>query len=1253
MRRFLIFVLTLLIGGAVVLAQNDSPPQPGDPPVAALITVGPPDAVGTVTITGATGAVFPSAQVAVRNLYTGDVAYAQAGVTGTFEARLFGPGNTPFWISPADNIPNNVRNQPGSLPGGPGTIIYGDFPAEAAATTASTQILIDGSLDDWTAYPAGLVLRAGGRTAYAIHNQESVYMALALDDVPEDYSEMTVFFQLEGAVYRAAFDPRLPEEAATWSRLSPLEADLGTLAVSKTAADAVEFRLPLQPLRSVLGAQLDEAFLERFEFLDADGSALTTIAIMQSIQAVEEADGIVYPPDSRIANPIRFTASGPVAQGASNWTADGRINTLDFAAGDNLRMQLDVNLNVPDLPETLVGVSMVGQLALQPIIGADGQQATGGINSNNGWSAVLTPSGLAVDNLRSNFALGETIVPAPQVLRLDDALAFGLDFDLTLPENLPPGVYGLLFAGYGQIADGERFRWRDNGLFGTGDDDLSTTATRLPVILTVNESDLPAKQLVWSLFYDHPSEGSRGVLAQEDQAQAALSNRVHFNNPTYILPPYADPASEQALRYPLEPYIVSQLPNSYDRSGAPLIPFDFPGGQLAVKVTRPDGTLDDLGRSTLFQSRLSTDTEDERARFGTQSPVDVYRLTTLNPIFTRFQFTQYGLYTIDMQGEIADVWGNRYEGGGTYEVLIAELFDLMPGVMSGTPFEVGDTFYAGLQVTPGAAADVTITARIYPLDGSPMIEHVINGQANRNGYFSGEGFDFTTPGEYVVDYEARYTDDSGRLWAGSHRSAGVIASPEADLIAHGRRGLRGYYPGIRPAWFTTRLYGPDDDSLRLSYPYHSGDVLWYAADSDNTVQPGLTAQDTTGAYAQWLKSALPDYVAPDGQTIDRRIARDELPVFMVSENQPGYNPVLQTPSSEAYLYFSAVRPGLTVRQYVLGGDDPGLPLYWDTNDPYNEQIGSGLMGDMPGDFVFLFGGMVVRNAEAEITETAIYGASAFAISDRGDELGPRVYPPYRGAAGGPDGGPLLTIRDEPITMFFHPTGVRPGQVLTIGDTLAIAGQIAPTLASDVSVEITSPSGETRRFNGTANAIGYYYDAANDFAVDEPGIWTIDIDVQHTGLSSAGPVQPPYPQGDVLGTEDGRFNVYVVPPDASRIDWNDTRQDFEIPGALAFNFNFRIPEDWTNTAVDHTVTIPGYVLRSGPLPVSGASFSFQHNPTNLNMAFPNVEVDARLNGPAAADPVTITFAVTGIDAGGERQIQTRTFTILYDRLLTLN
>jgi hypothetical protein len=42
----------------------------------------------------------------------------------------------------------------------------------------------------------------------------------------------------------------------------------------------------------------------------------------------------------------------------------------------------------------------------------------------------------------------------------------------------------------------------------------------------------------------------------------------------------------------------------------------------------------------------------------------------------------------------------------------------------------------------------------------------------------------------------------------------------------------------------------------------------------------------------------------------------------------------------------------------------------------------------------------------------------------------------------------------------------------------------------------------------------------------------------------------------------------------------------------------------------------------------------------------------LDGPAAADPVTLTFVVIGEDADGQPQIRTRIFTILYDRLITL-
>lgn len=1251
MQRFLMtLTVLLLLGGANTLAQNGALER-GDPPTASLITISSPDEAGIVTISGAAGAVFPSAQVAIRNLYTEEVIYTQAGVTGSFNARIYGPGNTPFWISPAQNIPLNVRDIAGSLPGGPGTIIQGGLPTIAPRVAPATQLVTDGSVGDWLAYP-GALLQSARYRVYGLHNQESVYLALAGISLPQDYDRLAVTFTLDGATYRALLDPRRQEEAATWERLLPIPVDLGTLAAAKAQAEAIELRIPLAPLRSTLGATLEEASVERFEFIAAEGNVLLAVEVLKPLLTLEEMDGVVYPPSAMIVDPIRFTLAGPVAQGAAIWQAQGRVNQLDFQPGDTLHLQMDVTLDAPALPETLVGVSMVGQIALQPITGADGQQVTGGLGSNNGWSAVLTPSGLPIDNLRSDFVLSEVQVPAPQVLRRGDTLLFGLDFNLFLPEDLPAGTYGLIFRGFGQVGDGERFAWEDASLLGQGDGISQIQIARLPLVVNVGE--VPARHLIWSLFYEHPSDGSRGVLSAQDRSEAALSNRVRFNSPTYILPPFADSAGEVPNRYPLEPYLVSMLPNDYASSAAPLLPFFFPGGQLSIRVTWPDGLVDDLGRTAIVQNLLSTEADDERVRFGGQSPLDVYRLTTLNPAFTDYVFSQYGLHTIEMAGEIEDVWGNRYTGGGTYEVLVAELFDMQPGVMPGTPFEAGDSFFGGLVVSPAVPAEVTITARIYPLDGSRMIEHVIEGQANAAGYFAGESFAFNKPGEYVIDYEARYTDTEGRLWAGSLRSAGVIASPDSSLIVHGRRGLRGYFPEVRPAWFALRQYGPQLADARFSYPYHAGDILWYAADSANTIQPGLSLQDTAGNYTAWVASALAGYVAPDGQTIDRKIARDELPVFMTgSGGQARYNPVLEDPLNDAYSYFSVVRPGMTVRQMVLGSDDPNLPLHWDMRDPYNAQIGSGLMGDLPGDFAFMFGGVVLRNSQADVIETAIYGASAFVIEDRSDALGARVYPPYRGAAGGADGGPLLTIQDQPVTTFFHPTGVRPGQVLTLDDMLAVAGQVAPTLPADVDVTITAPSGEQRTFIGRANAVGYFYDPANDFQVDETGVWTVEIEVQYVGGTSAGEVQPPYPTGGVLGTEGGRFSVYVVPPDAPSIDWGTTRQDIEIPGALPYNFNFRIPEGWTDVQVEHTLTIPGFVLRDGPLPTSGGSFTFQHNPTNLSTAFPNVEVDARLSGPAAADPVSLTFAVTGVDQNGQRQIRTRTFTILYDRLLTLD
>ncbi len=1250
MRHSLMRILALVFLGvtlSTVLAQNGVPVEAGDPPVASLIAISAPDEEGVVTIEGAAGSVFAGAQVAIRNLYTEQIVYTQAGITGAFSAAIYGPGNTPFWISPAGNIPNNLRNLPGSLPGGPGTIIYGAFSTPPVPAVPITRLVIDGDDSEWSSYSEA-TLTSGDHTVRALLNQESLYVS-ASGNIPQDYQRFQVEFTLDEIVYDVTLDPRL-DQAATLRRVSPNERDLGILAVSATQGSAIELRIPLVLIGGEFNPTIESATIESVRFLGIDGVELASVVVQQTVPLATETDGIVHL-DSPLGNDAtRFYIAGSVAQGANIWTAQGRMNQLGFGPGDQLILAMDVTLNAPDLADGLVGLRMIGQLGLQPVSSGNGAQAAGGLNSNNGWSNLLTPSGLAIANVRGDAWLGESIVPPSQIIRRGDQLLFPLSFGFTIPDDLPAGIYVPVFQGMGQVGNGERFRWQDNGIFGTGTGISRLAMTRLPLVLNVGE--INEGHLLWTLLYDTPSDGSRGIMAAEDRDHAALSNRVRFDSPTYILPPGTGDAP---AIYPIEPYLLDQLPNAYDTTTAPLVPFLFPGGRLQAQITRPDGTVDDLGSTAIIQNQISTDTLDEQVRFGAQSPLDVYRLTTLNPAFTGYVFDQYGEYTISLSGSLEDLWGNRYEGGGTYPLIIADLLDMTPGVLPGAPFEVGDAFNASLHLSPGVPAEVTITVRLYPLDGGAVIEEVFTGQANQNGYFHSRGdFQFDSPVEYVIDYEARYTDVQGRLWAGSLRSAGVVADPDGAIVAHGQRGLDDFNDEERPAWFNTAQYPSTTDDVppRLNYPYHSGDVAWIADGLAGGIKPALRVQDNSGGYETWFLSNWPDYVGPGGLGIRRMATRDELPLGVFGAPGGSYGPALVPANivNNAYSYFSAVRPDVTARQFVQGGIGNDLLAYWDNDNPYNSQIGTGLNGDMPGDYLFLFGGAVVRNEDADIVDTAIYAALGVVIDPENDPLGPRVYPPYRGQAGGPDGGALLIVDNESVEMFFHPTGVRPGEVLAQGDTLAVAGHVAPPLNSIVSVTITSPGGEVRQYEGIANAIGYFYDPIQDFAVDEVGVWTVEIYVRHEGETSAGVVEPPPPTGGILGVQGGRFPVFVLPPNAEPLPWEQANIQ-NIPPTSPYNFNFRLPDGWSDVEVYLVVTTPSYVLENGTIRPSGSSFSYQYNTTRLHDIRPTLENNPGGAGASSSDVVTITFVITGVD-GVRFQIRSRTFTVMYDRLMTM-
>lgn len=1247
MRRlsfYLLVVLVAFVQADYSRAQVDGQPGEGEPPNAALITISAPDDSGIVTITGAQGAVFPNAQVSIRNLFTGQTVYTAAAFNGAFSAEIYGPAQTPFAISPSASLPANLRDRPGSLAGGPATIIYGANPEPRTDTSRLTRLLLDGALDDWDAY-AEADLGSGAR---ALLNDDSLYIGLELADGVPDGASLVAVIGVDDITYELTVNPAVPQ-AALWRQIAPVEREAGAVAVTvavSEAGDSLELRLS----RAELGADFTTVTLEQ-TFFRARSEAVNVNTIGAAVPVYDEIDGIVYAGGRMSGDFSRFYVAGGLAAGASYWSASGRVNTLSLTGGTRLEIEMDVMLRVPDLSPSQTGLSLIGEIGLQPVtIGATGEHNIPALHANNGWSNVMTPSGLAVDNVRGDVVLGTTTAPPQQIIRRGDQLLAGLRFELEIPGGLPDGIYAPTFSGFAQIGDGDLFAWGDAGAFGDGGQPTRAELSRLPFTLTVGE--VGAARLMWTLFYDHPSDGSRGILPEEDAGRAALSNRVRYNSDTYILTPGT---------YPLEPYLLNQLPNAYDMTLPPLLPLLFPGGRVRATITAPDGSVNDLPDASVTQSRLSTATLDERDAFGAQPPVDAYRLMTSSSSYQSYNFDQYGDYVVQLTGNVDDVSGNRYEGGGIYRVTIAERLNLTLGGLPGTPFEVGDALFVGGRIEPGFPADVTVRVRTFPLNDDPT-DTTFDLTADRFGNFAGEPFAFDRAGEYLIDYNVRYTDGDGRLWAASQRSAGIIATPaeERTLVGRGQRGINGAVAGFRPAWFNTERYPPlealaDPNLLaapRPNAPYFGGDVAFTPEGVTGGLNAVLNVQDSGGAYRDWLLSAAPDYVSAFGVPMAGLAHSDELPLLPVLAGALSDFGAALLPDfivNRAYAYVSATRPDVTVRQYVQGGTDGGLQFHWDNDDPLNRQIGAGITGNRAGDYVFIFGGVVVRNAEANIRETTPYAALAIVV---GEGEPARVAPALRGNEDRTT-PPLLTVRGEAYDAFFHPTATRPAQVMVQGERLAIAGQVAPTAGATVDVTIIAPDGTRWHYQERTNESGYFYHPEHDMTADQVGRWRVQITTTPDNVSSMGRVAL-LPSGGVPGVGvDSAFDVYVVPPDAAVLDWSlngDTNTSY-APGSR-LNISVSIPAGWTQPSARYGLTTASYAMGADSLQVFASSVAYQYDPAALAADFP-LETSGGGAGARGGDVVTLTFVVEAQSTEGEPLFGVRRLHIFHDRLVSFD
>lgn len=1009
----------------------------------------------------------------------------------------------------------------------------------------------------------------------------------------------------------------LPGAASPSAWLLPLTLDTGHFVATQAAPDGSFTATIFAPRGTSIMIKIDPAGAVIPQYMSRDtpgpsgdpGNALMPMP-----------GAILRVPDQDPDDPNAFAGAAPVRLGGLPvWTFAGRTSARQLSAGQALSVTgLFTLLSPANFPSGKVTVG----LRLERLSTPQGDPV---LAQCSFASTIMTPTGLPIERLPDWFN-GLDVQKTYDVLAAPNGFQSNIDLSLTLPTDLLPGYYIPYVVFYteeltqrGEVAahiDGANRRPLISSVHG-------------PVIRLGNPSP---PRLAWTLLNDDLTNGVRGVASVEDRRRFALSTRMRLPTDFTIVPRVAERTGE-LLRYRLEPYAPTvSLGDQGVAPNPPPIPFRFPSGELRVTVTGPDGSRRSIGPAPFVQSRIRGAGNQKGTPYEFGGHVtDFYQISTMSPEF-EVTFAREGLHKIALDGFIEDLWGGRWEIRDTYDVYVGRVLSFEPSVIPGTPLIVGDTLSASGSVSPPLPADVTLTlTHSTGVPDAPPTVRTIRGRANRFGYYRlHEPIALTTPGEYRVDITLQYSDANGS-WFGGRTWGNVVAPRKPAITAHGRRGMGDQRTG-NAAWFVRKELDPAISDGGLPFPFQSGDVMWQ---SDSLRSGGVTVlsfEDLTGTLIPLFQprcSPCPLLHKPPIGEFDARAQVGEMPLF---SSRADYVDAHIDPSKIdlwSYGYRFSERPMVSVREVI--GEDSLQTTNWYLLDRYGLQAGNGIDGDRPNDFKFQFGGVVVRGSALQQPVYDAY-ASLWMITAAEDYPNDRIMPPFQGNGGGPSGGPLLTLKGKEIDLFFHPTAVRPGSILHLGEIASFAGQCAPTLSSKVEIVVTSPSGKTRKIQGQADDIGYFYDPSQDFVVGEPGLWKAKVRIVFEGSTSAGAVTEPFPAGDVLGSRDGEFYFYVVDSRAAALDIASVTPagKFLRPAEGPITFHVRPPAGLTDLQLAYTTIMPGYLLEEG----TTTSMTYVYDAPKLASDFPNLDLIDE-EGLAGVDVITISLLLSGTGSNGKR------------------
>jgi hypothetical protein len=870
---------------------------------------------------------------------------------------------------------------------------------------------------------------------------------------------------------------------------------------------------------------------------------------------------------------LEFAAPGYTEYG--EWSCNVSATPSTWKPGDSVKVTARLRVTM----DHMGGLSALGLLpeGLCALMTAERTFDADGVlrlPSDERMSTILTPSGLAIEGgvqgaVTDRFGAYSFRTPVDefqtvrfsQMAKTEGYRETTFSLAARLPDDLPPGIYrlridfGVLSAKRYYSLNGETFAYRPffkgrpteshiysppiraSGRHASGRGiDAASIKPRIP----------------WVILANYNSNGSRGAVADEDKDRFALSNRNIIPDDT-VLPLYDDRGNR--LSYTLEPQFPADTIEL--RSN---IPWDYTRGEMSVQVTGPDGRTADLGTGPFVGQ-------------SGQWP------TTRRPTFVSWKPPAYGFYTVKVTGWTQDIWGNRYDGGGTYHFWIAKRMTLATATFQGMSYPVGTKYGRDLGFAPAVPADVDVDVRLYVNSDKNNVRTLsYSGKASPSGIFgTAQGavlFALDAPGEYYARILARYTDADGNLWVCSLKHAGIVYPEDSPIVARGKKLSVGGKTVDRGETNSEGYVGSDNVShlMHINFPFLAGDVLQIASEGlgTNKIEPVLTYENKNN----------PAPYDPRLQTIGATNLR-----FHTSNR---YSPHLfpEYMTSMGYYYAGAPRPGFMSR-FLIAEDGTRAP-YWPTSmTNFGGQIGASNNGDMPGVIYRFVGGAVLKN-QGQAPAYAGYLASGFILPAGSNN--------NRVTAPGSD--VLLSSTGEKGRFFL--VGTRIGMTYETGTAFTPVVQVDPILPAVVTFNIRYPDGRSFSTQGTADGFGTA--AGKDrWVLDIPGVYRLSIEGDCQGSKGYMPGLP---------RTGGEF--YVIEKDRPADLWGprlNIRPQSNFDAAKGFS----ISGNSTADTVYYAAVIPGAVVLQGSVPVLNGRFQYDFDPVAVARAAPAYDIVNRVSG----------------------------------------